>query len=954
MLPHRATMRRFGFAAASLCLVLSPLVRVCAQVPDALPLQNAAQLKYGARVSVQTRDKNGRDPNTAPDAVLDGNAHTRCVLRGALAVPYTWTITLPFAVPIDKIAFADSDSAGEQAPKDIEIVLDDAAKTTLRQTLAQTPSTRKAIAWQTVPVGKTAQTIKITVLSNHSPSEKVNWGGFGEIAVWTPENIAARFATPGASAANANQTTFVHIPQASGAVSAPDGSVRLPNPVPVGEHPRLVVSKSEIAQLKTDLQTSPKGRATYTAFLRLANGAAQIAPNFPDPKGPMGQLNDRGDAVAKAHSALSDSAGTLGLAYALTGDEKYANRAAEILRGYAARYAAYPEHKGANKNDTGKVMAQRLSEAMWLIPLIESYDFIYNSSVLTPADHTAIENDLIRAAVTFVRLKSPTDEVAARDKANPNWRTTKPEKKGGAANWLLFYNTATMMAGAVMNDANMKDVAFADFKRLLQNGIGPDGMWDEGAIGYQFFAMSVLTAGAETAAHQGMDLWGWDNRRMKMLFDSPLRYAYPDGSAPGINDSGRTRFGDWSTMCYDYAFLRYNDPAYGFLINQSPRQLHTSTDVYFPTRIFTALPEPKAATVGSTVFDGLGYAVLRGPNVYALMDYGPHGGVHGHFDKLNLILFAAGNAPGDKGDEMGGEPKFHRYEDALHDEWTKVSVAHNTLTADEQTQVASEGKLLLFEDTPDLKVMQAQTATALPGALLNRTVVVLPGAVVDIYTGRSAFTRTWDKTLRFNGTLASLAATPGDAPALGKENGYQHLKVASRVSVAQAAWTGMWQTKEGMWNAIVAAAPSQEVVLVRGPDDDNVAVTRQSATNEAAFVTAYQLQSWQNPVTDLKTLPTGDPNLTVAQMTQKDGTVTTVFVASGAEGQMWQANGWSSDARVVCVQRIGNKQPLFVGGGTFAKSANGGEARTAKAGNFHAVQNGSVGWRMVDSWTPAP
>lgn len=89
MLSRRATMRCFGFAAATVGLLWPPLARVCAQSPAAPPLQNAAQLKYGAKVAVQTRDKNGRDPNTAPETVLDGNAHTRCVLRGALAVPYS-------------------------------------------------------------------------------------------------------------------------------------------------------------------------------------------------------------------------------------------------------------------------------------------------------------------------------------------------------------------------------------------------------------------------------------------------------------------------------------------------------------------------------------------------------------------------------------------------------------------------------------------------------------------------------------------------------------------------------------------------------------------------------------------------------------------------------------------------------------------------------------------------
>ena len=56
----------------------------------------------------------------------------------------------------------------------------------------------------------------------------------------------------------------------------------------------------------------------------------------------MSQLKSRGDETMKTHSALSMAAGNLGRAYLFTSDERYAEKAAEILRGYAERYADYP------------------------------------------------------------------------------------------------------------------------------------------------------------------------------------------------------------------------------------------------------------------------------------------------------------------------------------------------------------------------------------------------------------------------------------------------------------------------------------------------------------------------------------------------------------------------------------------------------------------------------------
>jgi hypothetical protein len=933
-------MKQSRFAVLSAAISLTAFGVASAQTASP-KLTNAAQTRYGARVSVATQGPGAsRDPQTEPEATFDGNLRTRCVLRGA--PPYTFTVELPAPVPIERLAFANTDYATERAPKDIEIRLDDDSAA-VRHTLELRRPEQRRPAWQEVPFGgRTARVIKITVLSNYEPSATVNWGGLAEIAVLTSADLDARFAVPDAAAVAA-VPAFVHPPTiAAGAAPA---RVRLPPVAAPGEHPCLLLTRAEVTELKNSLAASERGRAALTGLRGVAEGAVKVVPDFPDPKGPLGQINDRGDEIAKRHDRLALNAGTLGMAYTLTGDEKYAVRAADILRGYAERYAAYPEHKGVNRSDTGKVMGQRLSEAMWLIPLIEAYDHVYASPALTPDDRRRIETQLIRPAVAFIRRKEPSAEVAERDRATPDWRTAPPPK-GGAANWLLFYNAATMMAGAVLGDQDLKDLAAADFRRLLANGIGSDGLWEEGAIGYQFFALTAITAGIEAAARQGIDLWSFDNARVKRLFDSPLRYAYPDGSAPGINDSGRTRFGDWSTMSYDYAYLRFGDPAYAFLVNASPRQLHTTTAVYFPTRVYTPLPEPKATAFPSTVFESLGYSILRGPRAYALMDYGTHGGVHGHFDKLNLILFASPGVDA-KGDEMGGEPRFHRYEDPLHGEWTRQTVAHNTLTVDETNQVPSEGRLTIFEDTPDLKVMRAHTAASVPGALLDRTVVVTPDAVLDLYHGRSSYSRTWDRTFRFQGALRDFPAADATTAPLGTRDGYQHLRVASRKPVSDTPWTGLWETKVGAFTTTLAPAPGQQVLLSRGPDDDHLALARQQG-ERADFAAAYALDAWQNPVQKLHHLPTGNPNLAAVEMTQRDGTITTVTV-SHTTGP-WQALGWKSDARVLCVRRKGQNTTLLLTGGTFADGPNG-TLRRPTPGNYGATRRAGK-LELVASWTP--
>jgi alginate lyase/heparinase II/III-like protein len=920
-------------------ILLLPLVTLLpgGAEPGSGGLTNAAQPRYGARASVTAGPGARKDPRTEPEAVLDNNTHTRQVMTG---IPYTFTVELPFRILVDRLAFAQSDYATEQAPRDLEIALDDG--TVIRHTLElKRPEKRKPV-WQEVPVRKEVKTVRVTVLSNYPGGEKVNWGGLAEIAVLTSANLEERFRIPGYDPA---ARTFVHAPPVQPAVQP---KVRLPEVAKPGEHPRLVLTPKEVEELRAALGASERGKAALATLLGVANGALQREVEFPDPKGPQAQVKDRGDEVAKKHDRLSLAAGTLGVAYALTGDVKYARRARSILVGYAERYAAYPEHQGVNKSDTGKVMGQRLSEAMWLIPLIESYDYLFNSGVLTAAEKKQIQEQLLRPAITFIRRKAPAAEAAERSRRSPNWRMEQPAPGDGKAvgNWLIFYNTATIMAGAVMGDQDMIDVAAADFRTLLAQGIGSDGMWGEGAIGYQMFALTALVPGLETAAHHGIDLWSFGRSRVKMLFDSPLRYAYPDGTAPGINDSGRARFGDWSTMVYDYGYLRYGDPEYAFLVNASPRQLQMSQAVYSPTRIYQPLPEPQAARYPSTVFGNLGYAILRSANVYALLDYGPHGGVHGHFDKLNLILFASGEG---KGDEIGGEPVFHRYEDPLHGEWTKQTVAHNTMAVDQTSQVPSTGKLLVFEDTPRVKVMRAEATASVPGALLDRTVIVAPDAVLDLYHGRSPYPRVWDRTFRFQGSLLQLPGAVEATQPLGARDGFQHIRVAARRPGGEM-WQGSWQTKAGQFQVTLAGAPGQQVMLGTGPDKEQLALARQEG-ERATFAAVYGMEAWRNPVRSARLAARDDPQVVALEMKQEDSAITRVVV-SHAVGP-WQALGWRSDARVLYLRERGPELTVLLLGGTFVQAEEGGskvEVRRALPGNYSAELRGGK-LEIVSEWS---
>ena len=897
-------------------------------------LINAASNNYGARVSVEAGPEVIKDKQTSPEAYLDGNAHTRYVLTGT---PYSIIVQLPFAMKVEKLSLANSDYASEAAPKDVAISFDDAAP--IQHTLelgrpVKLARSKAQIVWQDVPVGREVSRIKITVLSNYPGT--VKWGGLADLAVWTSTDLDARFRIEGH---DDKAPVFVH-PTALQADAAPVKAT-VPEAAKAGEHPRLIFTPSELAAFRQNLQQREKGKSALATFLKIADGALAAPVEFPSVEDTVA------NKAGKAHQVLSHHAAALGFAYALTNDEKYARAARGILVGYAQRYQSYPQHGGFNKNDASKITVQRLSEAMWLIPQLEAYDYLLSGKVLSEDDKNLIASGLIRPAIEEIRRQQPAPEAAGRDRKNPDWRTTTPppSRQGNYSNWLNFYSTATIMAGALLDDKDMMDLAAADLRTAIATGIGDDGMWGEGAIGYQLFAMGAMVPGLETAAHNGYDLWNSSNGRFKMLFDSPLRYAYPDGTLPGINDSGRAQLGSWQTIIYDYGLLRYGDASYRALVNDTPRQLHTSDDIYAPTRFYTPLEAAASVKMGSTIFGSLGYAILRDDLKYTLLDYGPHGGTHGHFDKLNLELYAL--PPGGVGDEMGGEPNFHFYDNPSHATWTKTTIAHNTMAVDEKSQAENEGKLLVYEDTPQLKIMRGESSGSYAGVLLDRTVVVTPDVVIDVFAGRSALDHMWDRTFRYNGKLQGLPMVP-DAKALGAQDGYQNFKVSAQQDAAQG-WNGVWDTKAGQFTVTLAGAPKQQVMLGTGPDADEMALARQNGKS-ADFAAAYALDGWKNPVLSVRWLVSDAAanGAVAAEIKQQDGTTTRVVVAHAPDA--WQVGDWKSDARVFVAREKGDDLHFLIGGGNFA-AAGANELRQPVAGNYSGEKRDGR-FTLAAQWTP--
>jgi hypothetical protein len=246
----------------------------------------------------------------------------------------------------------------------------------------------------------------------------------------------------------------------------------------------------------------------------------------------------------------AEDVSNLGMLYALTGEEKYATFARQLLLALADAYghgkgSTVPDPHGydhfeAYGFDGGDI-------GMFLAKACHGYDLICNLPALSAEDHTRIERDLILPLAEH--LKKFTFMYTSHGR------------------WGMVCLYGLFVAGVTLNDQALEDLAlygpggakdkvtggFIDcFKpACLRAGVvwGADAKLEE-----QMAAVSVLTTVAEVMWHHGVDLYGYQNMAMKKAYNAALASA-GNGEVskllalPGID-------------AYQYVFRRYQEPRY--------------------------------------------------------------------------------------------------------------------------------------------------------------------------------------------------------------------------------------------------------------------------------------------------------------------------------------------------------------------------------------------------------
>jgi len=169
-----------------------------------------------------------------------------------------------------------------------------------------------------------------------------------------------------------------------------------------------------------------------------------------------------------------------------------------------------------------------------------------------------------------------------------------------------------------------------------------------------------------------------------------------------------------------------------------------------------------------------------------VIKFGPHGGGHGHLDKLGEVIYAHDGM-------MSVDPGTQFYGVASHDTWDRSTVAHNTVVVDERSQDKATGKLIQWQADSEFTAVEVDAGPVYAGILLRRRVIMTPRYILEITTADATdgADHTFDWVYHnFGKQELLLAAKPWSG--FTAHDGYQHL-TANHISKPTADWEDVFR-----------------------------------------------------------------------------------------------------------------------------------------------------------------
>lgn len=607
-------------------------------------------------------------------------------------------------------------------------------------------------------------------------------------------------------------------------------------------HPSLLLTPEGVAEIRADRGRVPAFDRSLEATLKGADKALSLPIVVPQPK------DGGGGYTHEQHKLNYYQMFDCGIAWQMTGEERYARYVIDMLLEYARLYPTLGFHPVELSGTPGRLFWQTLNESVWLVHTAIAYDCVYDC--LSDAERKTVEENLFRPVADFIM-----------NGMNGNTANNKVfNKMHNHGTWAA---AAVGMIGMAMGDDDLVEQALygsdksgkrGGFIRQLDYLFSPDGYFTEGAY-YQRYAIWPFVVFAQCIDHNRPEIGIFKYRDgiITKAVATLTQLAY-EGRFLRFNDALLKGY-DAQELIYAVDIAYKADPSNKQLLDIAARYQgkFLPTDAGYAVARDIARGEALPLQFRSALYrdgrDGTegGVAAIRSTdpalNSLITVKATSHGLSHGHYDKLTLAYYDNGNEIlTDYGASrfINIEAKYKGHYTKLNKGFAMQTIAHNTLAVDGRSHFGGDIKRasdyhseVLFTDfdRQEVQIVSAVERNAYEGVLMRRTTAYVTTPflqyplILDLVKAESREEHRYDLPYWYNGHMISLnfpyeRATDRMVP-LGEENGYQHIWVeAEGRNTASNTACYTWITGDRFYSLSTATTPETELRLVRSGAND--------------------------------------------------------------------------------------------------------------------------------------
>ncbi|MGF1765532.1 heparinase II/III domain-containing protein [Aliivibrio kagoshimensis] len=613
----------------------------------------------------------------------------------------------------------------------------------------------------------------------------------------------------------------------------------------------VLFTEEEIEQLHLEVGCSSLMGKTIAANAKDLDAFMRLSIDVPG----------HGEAGGYEHNRHKQNYTYMNLAgrmFLITKEEKYADFVTTLLEVYADKYLTFDYHEQKNTNPTGRLFHQILNEHCWLMFTSLAYSCVASTMTQEQRDH--IESRIFEPMLEMFTVKYAHDFDRIHN--HGIWAVAAVGICGLAIGKREYFEMSVY--GIDRNDTG-------GFLAQISQLFAPSGYYMEGPY-YHRYAIRPTAVFAEVI-HRHMpevDIYNYKGGVIGNTVQAMLATAYPNGEFPALNDASRTMgITDMgvqvavSVYSKHYSFengvdknilgmAKIQDAVWmhscGLELSKAYEAASDEQEIGVPFWPSAELNEGPEGDNGAQGF--IRMQDKKGDVSQLVMNYGQHGMGHGNFDTLGISFFNRGQ---EVLREYGFcrwvniEPKFGgRYLDE-NKSYARQTIAHNTVTIDEQCQNGFDveradsvhGLPHFFKvEDENINGMSAFANDHYEGFDMQRSVFMLnleeleSPLLLDLYRLDSSKSgegeHQFDYSHQYEGQIVRTNfeyQTNKELNTLGSDYGYQHLwNVASgeTIGTALVSWlqNNTYYTWLGTSSNASSSDKSQEIIFTRTGAND--------------------------------------------------------------------------------------------------------------------------------------